>query len=169
MRRNEPKMASMTDTASSFPVGRNCSAAMTGDGSVRGVDNRIGRHTAGVPLTGFRERSRRIVGPCSSVAGGARGVKCFGKALAKIATKSGPLQFAQRLMALPADGVGNESRNMISEEASLTMHLEKAPVFWLEEHSLVDLKVHRTAPPRDAPCDSLAVRRQHDLPRDIAH
>ena len=38
----------MTDTASSLPGGRNCSAAMTGEGSVRGVDNRIGRPTASV-------------------------------------------------------------------------------------------------------------------------
>ena len=62
----------MTDTASSLPGGRNCSAAMTGDGSVRGVDNRIGRPTASVPQTGIRVRSRRIVGQSSSVAGGAR-------------------------------------------------------------------------------------------------
>ena len=60
---------------------------------------------------GRREKSRRIVGPSSSVAGGARGVKRFEKALTKIARKSGPLQFAQRPVALPADGVGNQSRS----------------------------------------------------------
>ena len=47
---------------------------MTGEGPVRGEDNRIGRPTASVPQTGVRARSRRIVGQSSSVAGGARGV-----------------------------------------------------------------------------------------------
>jgi hypothetical protein len=63
VRRGEPKVASMTGAASSLPGGRNCSAAMTGEGPVPGVDSRIGPPTAGVPQTGVRVRSRRIVLP----------------------------------------------------------------------------------------------------------
>ena len=64
----------MTDTTSSLPGGRNCSAAMTGEGPVHGVDNRTGRPTASVPQTGVRVGSRRIVGQPSSIAADARGV-----------------------------------------------------------------------------------------------
>ena len=64
----------MTDTASSLPGGRNCSAAMTGEGPVHGVDDRTGRPTVSVPQTGVRARSRKIVGQPSSIVAGARGV-----------------------------------------------------------------------------------------------
>ena len=41
----------MTDTISSLPGGRSCAAVMTGEILVQEVDSRIGRPTAGVPLT----------------------------------------------------------------------------------------------------------------------
>ena len=52
MTSGEPKVLSTKDTVSSFPGGRTCSAAMTGESLVREVDSRLGRATASVPQTG---------------------------------------------------------------------------------------------------------------------
>ena len=52
MWRCELKVMSVTDTVSNLPGGRNCSAAMTGESSVREVDSRGGRATASVPQAG---------------------------------------------------------------------------------------------------------------------
>jgi hypothetical protein len=68
MRRGEPQVVSVTDTISSLPGGRSCSTAMTGESLVQEVDSRIGRPTAGVPLT--RRLCMLEESPCQEHVGG---------------------------------------------------------------------------------------------------